>query len=196
MVAIIPKTKTLADYLESQPDDGAVYELENGEWLEMPPESDLNRRIAMVLVAYFLQLGIPPRLLSQKTEVAVASVKVSLRVPDLIVLSEETALALENATRSTITLEMPPPELVVEVVSPGTANINRDYRYKRAQYQAQGINEYWIVDPLSDKVTILVMNEGLYDETVFTGSDVLNSPLLQRYSSDQKLTTDQVLQKA
>ena len=196
MVAIIPKAKTLTDYLENQPDDGVVYELENGEWLKMPPESDLNRRIATFLLVYFAQLGIPPRLLSQKTEVAVVSAKVSLRVPDLIVLSEEAALALENATRSTIMQDMPPPELVVEVVSPGTENINRDYRYKRAQYQAQGINEYWIVDPLSNKVIVLVMNEGLYDETIFTGLDVISSPLLQRYSSDEPLTVEQVFQKS
>ena len=58
MVAIVSKFKTLADYLENQPDDGAVYELENGEWLEMPPESDLNRRIATFLLIYFAQLGI------------------------------------------------------------------------------------------------------------------------------------------
>lgn len=195
MVAIVPKTKTLADYLVSQPDDGAVYELENGEWLEMPPESDLNRRIASFLYIYLAKIGVPYYLLSQKTEVAVASAKVSLRVPDLMVLSEEAALALENATRSTITQDMPPPDLVIEVVSPGTTNINRDYRYKRAQYQAQGINEYWIVDPLTDKITVLVMNEGLYDESVFEGSDVISSPSLQRYSSDQELTVAQVLQK-
>ncbi len=195
MVAVAQKTKTLAEYLESQPDDGAVYELENGEWLEMPPECDLNRRIASFLYIYLAQIGIPYYLLSQKTEVAVASAKVSLRVPDLMVLSEEAALALENTKRSTITQDMPPPDLVIEVVSPGQTNINRDYRYKRAQYQAQGIPEYWIVDPISGKVTILVMNEGLYDESVFEGSDVISSPLLQRYPSDQKLTVAQILQK-
>ena len=77
----------------------------------------------------------------------------------------------------------------------GKENADRDYRYKRAQYQAQGIPEYWIVDPISGKVTILVMNEGLYDESVFEGSDVISSPLLQRYPSDQKLTVAQILQK-
>lgn len=195
MVAIAPKPKTLEDYLASEPDDGAVYELENGEWEEMPLESDLNRRIAMVLIAYFLQLGIPPHLLSNKTEVVVASAKVSLRVPDLMVLSEEAALALENSTRSTIMQEMPLPDLVIEIVSPGTRNINRDYRHKRAQYQAQSIPEYWIVDPLTDKITVLVMNDGLYDESVFELTDILNSPFLQRYQADQTLTVAQVLQK-
>ena len=195
MVAIIPKAKTLEDYLESQPDDEYFYELENGEWRKIIPESDLNRRIAMFLFAYFGQLGIPYYLLSNKTELVVAAAKVTLRVPDLMVLSEETALALENATRSSITQDMPPPDLVIEVVSPGSKNINRDYRYKRAQYQAQSIPEYWIVDPLTDKITVLVMNEGLYDEFVFGLSDVINSPLLQHYQPEMKLAVAQILQK-
>ena len=195
MVVIAPKSKTLEDYLASEPDDGAVYELENGAWLKMPPECDLNRRIAWFLSAYFLQLGIPYYLLSSQTEISVTAAKVALRRPDLMVLSEEAALALENSTRSTIMQEMPLPDLVIEIVSPGSKNINRDYRHKRAQYQAQSISEYWIVDPLTDKITVLVMNDGLYDESVFRLTDVLDSPFLQRYQADQKLTVAQVLQK-
>lgn len=194
VVATSRRSMTLEDYLATQPDDGAIYELENGEWVAMPPESDLNRRIASFLFAYFLQLGIPAYRISQKTEVAVTSSKVALRIPDLMVLSEEAALALEGARRSTITLDMPPPELVVEVVSPGKENIERDYRYKRAQYQARDINEYWIVDPLTEKVTILTMNKGLYDVAVFTGEDQLASPILQR-QSNKVLTVKQVLQQ-
>ena len=59
-----------------------------------------------------------------------------------------------------------PPLLVVEVVSP--ESIKRDYRYKRSEYAAVGINEYWIVDPIEQQVTVLVLDEGLYEETVFT----------------------------
>jgi Uma2 family endonuclease len=37
---------------------------------------------------------------------------------------------------------MLPPALVVEVVSPGQANRERDYRYKHTEYEACGIAEY------------------------------------------------------
>jgi Uma2 family endonuclease len=63
---------------------------------------------------------------------------------------------------------------VIEVVSPDS--VARDYRYKRTEYAALEIPEYWIVDPLESKVTVLVFNEGLYDETVFVGDQSLVSP--------------------
>ncbi|GAB4539170.1 MAG: hypothetical protein Tsb0014_29390 [Pleurocapsa sp.] len=47
-------------------------------------------------------------------------------------------------------------------------SIKRDYRYKRSEYAALGVNEYWIVDPIEQRVTILVLDEGLYEETIFT----------------------------
>jgi Uma2 family endonuclease len=60
------------------------------------------------------------------------------------------------------------PLLVVEVVSPDS--IKRDYRFKRSEYAALEIPEYWIVDPLESKVSVLLWNDGLYEELVFTGT--------------------------
>jgi Uma2 family endonuclease len=65
-----------------------------------------------------------------------------MRSPDVMVLTEELVLALKQTKRSTILLDMPLPMLVVEVVSPGKENENRDYRYKRSEYSARGILEY------------------------------------------------------
>jgi Uma2 family endonuclease len=45
------------------------------------------------------------------------------------------------------------------VVSPGKANEDRDYRYKRSEYAARGIAEYWIVDPAQARVTVLTLVE-------------------------------------
>ena len=142
---------SLADFFAYDDGTNALYELENGELLVMPPESKLNRRIATFLLAYFVQVGILPQYLTMKTEV-VSGARATVRLPDLMVLSEELATVLEGATRPTVTLEMPPPRLVVEVVLPGKEAIDRDYRYKRSQYEARGIAEYWIVDPMAQRV--------------------------------------------
>ncbi|MGB5898514.1 MAG: Uma2 family endonuclease, partial [Geitlerinemataceae cyanobacterium] len=90
---------TLAEFLDYDDGTDTLYELENGELIPMPSESEINRRIAMFLLAYFLQLGIPYYRLTMKTEVAVSGSRVSVRVPDLVVLSEDLANALEGASR-------------------------------------------------------------------------------------------------
>lgn len=45
------------------------------------------------------------------------------------------------------------PDLAIEVVSEESAE--RDYELKRAQFEEAGVPEYWIVDPLQEKVTLL-----------------------------------------
>lgn len=79
------------------------------------------------------------------------------------------------------------PLLAVEVVSPDS--VKRDYRYKRAEYAALEIPEYWIVDPIEQRVTVLLFNEGLYDEAVFTGGQRIESSTF----SELSLTVEQVL---
>jgi Uma2 family endonuclease len=43
-----------------------------------------------------------------------------------------------------------PPDLAVEVISPDSPA--RDYRDKYQEYEAAGVREYWIVDPLARRV--------------------------------------------
>lgn len=92
------------------------------------------------------------------------------RLTDVYVLTPEQVSGLMNRAAIAET----PPLLAVEVVSPDS--ITRDYRYKRTEYAALEIPEYWIVDPLESRVTVLVFDEGLYDETVFEGDQALVSP--------------------
>ncbi|MBE9211745.1 Uma2 family endonuclease [Plectonema cf. radiosum LEGE 06105] len=80
-----------------------------------------------------------------------------------------------------------PPLLVVEVVSP--ESVKRDYRYKRSEYAALEIPEYWIVDPIESKVTVLLLEEGLYEDTEFIG----NQTIVSRTFSQLDLTVEQVL---
>lgn len=185
------KLMTLEEYLNYADETEESYELVDGELVQMPPESDRNYLITIFLLSEFLKL-IPFHLIRTKTEVVVSGRRARVRVPDLIVLTEELFEVLKDAKRSTITVDMPPPALVVEVVSPGKTNEDRDYRYKRSEYAARGIAEYWIVDPLKAQVMVLTLIDGLYEERVFNGSDSIEStqfPQLQ-------LTAAQVLQTA
>ena len=170
------KRLTFAEFLEFSSDTDVLYELEDGELIEMASESDINQRIAIFLLAFFLRAGISYGRLRMKAEIAVHSRQVGVRVPDLVIFSEELELAMQGAKRSLVLMDMPPPLLVVEIVSPNQES--RDYRYKRSEYAARGIMEYWIVDPIAQKLTILQWVEGFYDELVFTGEMAIASPLL------------------
>ena len=184
---------SLQDFLSYEDETDTRYELENGELIAMAPESYLNHRIASFLFAYFLRIGVPFECLHTKMEVAVSGTRATVRVPDFMVLSDELVAALEGATRATVMLEMPPPRLVVEIVSPGKKNIDRDYRYKKSQYEARGIEEYWIVDPIVGKVTVLSLVEGLYEVAVFEGDAVISSDMLAALAQGEELMAAKVL---
>ena len=134
----VAQTMTLEEFFSYDDGTDAMYELEDGELILMTAESEINRRIAMFILICFSQQNIPADRLSMKTEIVTTGSRV--RVPDLVVFSEELAIAMEGAKRSTVMSEMPAPILVVEVVSPNQSS--RDYRYKRSEYAARGIAEY------------------------------------------------------
>ena len=178
---------TLAEYATFSDNTDSRYELVNGHLTPMPTESDLNDRIASFLYAYLLQQGIPWDHLSMKVQIAVSGKLASARQPDLTLLSEDAVIALKGAKHRLITHEMPPPVLVVEVVSPQQQD--RDYRHKRTEYAGRQIPEYWIVDPIVQRVTLLTWVNGLYEEQLYSGSQPIQSPTLPKLT----LTAAQVL---
>jgi Uma2 family endonuclease len=164
-------------------DDGTDthYELENGILVTMPPESPENDDIARGLL-FTLANYVPLALLSTKTEVEVTGRRASCRLPDLLVHTEDSKAALKGSVRATLTREMPPPALVVEIVSPGAANRKRDYRYKRTEYAAREILEYWIIDPEEQRITVCRWLDGQYEDTCLQGSDRLVSDVIPEFS--------------
>jgi Uma2 family endonuclease len=178
---------TLEEYLNYDDGTDTRYELVDGKLIAMPTESDLNECIASFLFAYFLQTGVPYYCLRIGTQISVSGARATARQPDLMILSEEAATVLEGAKQALITHDMPPPLLVVEVVSPKQEN--RDYRYKRTEYAGRHIPEYWIVDPIAQKVTVLEWVDGLYEDQVYQGEAAIVSPLFP----DLNLTAGTVL---
>ena len=75
------------------------------------------------------------------------------------------------------------PELVVEVLSPGRANVHRDREAKLALYSRQGVDEYWIVDPLAQTLDVYRQQDGaLVPLVTLTRQDTLTSPLLPGFT--------------
>jgi Uma2 family endonuclease len=72
---------------------------------------------------------------------------------------------------------MLPPLLVVEVVSPGELQRDRDFIAKRLQYQDCGIPEYWIIDPQTQSILVLELINKTYTEIgIFSGDNLVISP--------------------
>jgi Uma2 family endonuclease len=76
------------------------------------------------------------------------------------------------------------PDLVVEVLSPGTSA--RDLREKKWLYQRSGVREYWVADPLELYVQrFLLPSEGRYGEPeVFGTHEILPSDVLDGVTVD------------
>jgi len=54
-----------------------------------------------------------------------------------------------------------PPDLVMEVASPGTRRTDRVEKF--AEYARAGIPEYWIVDPDAESIEVFTLREGAYE---------------------------------
>jgi Uma2 family endonuclease len=176
------KTKsrvTFADYLTYFDGSDTKYELVDGELVAMSLGTGLHgetidrtyqavnaeiNRTAQPWIVRQGQIGVRcPRGIGLDT----------VRIPDVVVMQRNDWQALQER-EAVIDFDLSAPLLVIEVISPSTKNI--DYRAKRTEYAARDIPEYWIVDPLEAKVSILINSDGWYDVTEFFNSDRIISP--------------------
>lgn len=79
-----------------------------------------------------------------------------------------------------------PPELVIEVLSPGTARYDRREKYKA--YEQHQVNEYWIVDPVHETVEVWQLVDARFDRLgAYAGEDTFLSPVLDETISVQAI---------
>ncbi|NJN90022.1 MAG: Uma2 family endonuclease [Leptolyngbyaceae cyanobacterium SL_5_14] len=177
------KTKllTFEEYLAYSNDADTRYELVDGELVEMPPESEENLEIARKSLLELIR-HVSVERVAWGTEIEVTGRRARCRLPDLLVHTEASKAALAGSSRATLTRDMPPPALVIEIVSPGKANRDRDYRYKHTEYAAREIVEYWIVDPEEQRVTVCQWVDGQYEDTVYAGADQIQSSVIPSFA--------------
>ena len=182
--------RTIEEYLDYDDGTDTRYELVDGELVELPNEKQINLLIARFLFLCFVQMGIPFERVGDKQQVAVDSLTVKAREPDLTIITEETRAAMGK--ESLITREMPAPSLVIEVVSPGKPcedNYIRDYIDKPREYAARGIPEFWQIDPSRSVVIVLTLKDGAYQVREFRGGDRVVSPTFPNL----QLSAEQIL---
>jgi Uma2 family endonuclease len=170
VVVTQPRFESFEDYLAYTDDNNRLYELFNGELVQVPPESGFNIGIATNLLIYFAQMFGHLRVRGHGLELEVNG-EPRNRYPDFTIIKTEHIEQLRS--RNTIRLQMAPPDLVVEVVSPGDLQRSRDYIAKRMQYQDRGIPVYWIIDPQVREIMVLTLTAAGYQEQIYRGNDKL-----------------------
>ncbi len=188
------KPITLEEFLDYDNGTDFSYELVDGVPLAMPVESWDASTISIYLLAQLLTVVPYYRIRHKDTEIAIpgATATAKARIPDLMVVSETTAVEM-TGQKGLIPLQTPAPVLVIEVVSPGVPgnkNYDRDYIEKRQEYAARGIPEYWLIDPQRRVVLVLTLVESDYQAQVFTGTVAIRSTTFPGLS----LTAEQILQ--
>ncbi|MBD2500075.1 Uma2 family endonuclease [Anabaena azotica] len=174
MLQVKHRFQTFEEYLSYDDGTDKLYELFNGELIEIFPEPGTNVQIANYLLLIFALTVGTNRVRGHGLELEVRG-EPRNRYPDLTIIREEHIQQL--AKRNTIRLSMQPPLLVMEVVSPGELQRDRDFIAKRSQYQDCGIPEYWIIDPETKTILVLELIDKTYTEVGnFSGEDLVVSP--------------------
>ncbi|MGH2521681.1 MAG: Uma2 family endonuclease [Anaerolineales bacterium] len=165
---------TIAD-LESFPDDGKRYEIINGDlFVSKQPHWHHQQSSGLILSAlntWCAESGLgqtshdPGLIFDDRNAV----------VPDVVWVSNE---RLQDILGEDGKLH-DAPDLVVEVLSPGPTNIQRDRDTKRRLYSARGVREYWVVDWQLKSLQVYRREEGALTLVgTFYPEDELTSPLL------------------
>lgn len=170
MVSAATRPFSFEEYLTHNDGSDNHYELVDGSLILMTPP-----KIEHFLIAKFLEQQLDaeiqrlslPWLTFRETGLRTGFRK--SRLTDLCVVTQQ---QVQELLGQAAVFESAP-LLVVEVVSPDS--VTRDYRYKHSEYAALEVPEYWIVDPLTAQLTLLLWEEGLYEETKLSGDQVIPS---------------------
>jgi len=183
-----PVKLTFEEYLTYDDGTDNRYELEDGVLIPMTPASPIHSDIVEFLYDTFKaevkRLGLDLKV--KQGDVGIRTRLSRSRQPDIAIIQAEDWRRLRQFKKSAI-LEVPA-LLVVEVVSPGEDNENRDYVKKITEYAEFGISEYWIIDPLIKQVIINFLINGSYQNTIFIGQQRIISQLFP----DLNLTVEQI----
>ena len=150
------KTYTLEEFWDlPEPPDHSKLELIAGVLYMTPPPgythdnavSRLNRLLSEFLIKFQVKgtLYVP--------RAAIWTSRNTYLEPDLFYVSEETERGLEPDHRTTA-------DLVVEVISPGSAIYDRNT--KADTYAALGVKELWLVDEVQETVEVRVIEGDCY----------------------------------
>jgi Uma2 family endonuclease len=174
MASRIEPLLTVADLDAFPDDDGNRYELIDGELFVSCAPGIPHQR-----VLHNLQIELGSFLKTNPIGILVPGAGAIFSdydavIPDLAFVRNERWDEVVTGEKFTGALD-----LVIEVLSPGNQNRQRDLSAKRQLYGKYGVREYWIVDSENKQVLVLrLQGQTLEDISMLNSDDELTSPLL------------------
>ena len=166
---------TYRDYLNA-PED-TRYELLDGELTMVPAPGERHQSVSALLgwkLVQFVTENRLGRVYPAPFDVVLSDTDVVQ--PDLLFVSNARAHVLTAANVRGA------PDIVVEILSPSTAE--RDRTFKRTLYARHGVNEYWLVDTAGENVTVLRLDhQGEFEVAgTYGAGETLRSPTLPGFT--------------
>lgn len=163
---------TYEDYKSLPESETERYELLEGELVMVPSPSWFHQSISRAIFKYLDRFV---------EEHALGEIRYA---PLDVVLSDEYViqpdiLFISTARRGIIHEEeiRGAPDLVVEILSPSTAE--RDRTLKKKLYAKHGVKEYWLVDPQEQTIEVLALGKRGYERAgLYKKNETLSTPLL------------------
>jgi Uma2 family endonuclease len=173
VVTKIEPRLTVAD-LDACPDDNNRYELIEGElFVSRAPGIPHQRLLHSLQMEIGLYLRENPVGILVPGPGTVFS-DYDVVIPDLVFVANDRwaeVTAEQRIVRA--------PDILVEILSPGSENRRRDVSVKRQLYAKHGVKEYWIVDGENELVLIFRWQDPSLEEmATLSGVDEITSPLL------------------
>lgn len=174
MTSRIVPLLTVADLDAFPEDDGNRYELIGGElFVSRAPGIPHQRVLQNLQFEFGLYLKANPIGILVPGAGAIFS-DYDAVIPDLAFVRNERWDEVVTEEKFTGALD-----IVVEILSPGTKNRQRDLSAKRGLYGKYGVQEYWIVDSENREVLVLRLQGETFEQVAALQSDdELTSPLL------------------
>ena len=176
MADITRERMTMQEFLEL-PETNRIVELIHGELIVNPPPKDPHQLIVGSIYSYL-------KARSSRDQVRISPIGVRLDAknfvePDIIWVSgpqSKSQLGEDGYWHGA-------PDLVVEILSPGTAR--RDRREKFRLYEKHGAREYWIVDPEAEYIEAWRLDGDKFIQIgIFGPGESFESPVLGGQSVD------------
>ena len=182
-----PVRWTIAD-LEHLPDsEGTRYEIIAGELYMSKQPHWHHQKVCSTLNSYLFMWNLTDNLGEIVAAPGIIFSDDDAVAPDLVWVSKERLAALLGEDGKLHGA----PELVIEVLSFGGANENRDKEAKRKLYSVRGVSEYWIIDWRLQVVEIYQREAAaLQLKATLQPTDEVTSPLLPNF----KLKVNQIFE--